>query len=121
MSMTWAVEYTDNFGEWWDGLTEGEQKDVAVVVGLLGEHGVDLPFPYSSKVADSKFSSMRELRIQHKGEPYRVLYAFDPRRSAILLIGGCKTGNSRWYEIHIPVADKLFKKHLDVLSKEERK
>ena len=121
MSMAWNVEYTDEFGEWWDRLTEDEQKDIAVVVGLLGEQGVDLPFPYSSKIAGSTFSSMRELRIQHKGEPYRILYAFDPRRSAILLIGGCKTGNNRWYEIHIPIADKLFKDHLDELAEEERK
>jgi hypothetical protein len=91
------------------------------VVGLLGEHGVDLPFPYSSKISGSSFNYMRELRIQHKGEPYRVLYAFDHRRSAILLIGGCKTGNNRWYEIHIPIADKLFKEHLDELTKEERR
>lgn len=121
MSMTWDVEYTDEFGEWWSDLTEGEQKDVAVVVGLLGEQGVDLPFPYSSKISGSSFNYMRELRIQHKGEPYRVLYAFDPRRSAILLIGGCKTGNNRWYEIYIPIADKLFKDHLDELTEEERK
>ena len=48
---------------------------------------------------------MRELRIQHEGRPYRVLYAFDPRRSAILVLGGDKTGNDRWYEEQVPVAD----------------
>ena len=119
--MAWDVEYTDEFGEWWNGLTDGEQKDIAVVVGLLTEHGVDLAFPYSSKISGSSFSSMRELRIQHKGEPYRILYAFDPRRFAILLLGGCKTGNNRWYEIHIPRADKLYHEHLHALAKEERK
>ena len=55
---------------------------------------------------------MRELRIQHQGDPYRVLYAFDPRRMAILLIGGCKTGNDRWYEEWVPVADYLYDEHL---------
>ena len=63
---------------------------------------------------------MRELRIQHKGRPYRILYAFDPRRAAILLIGGDKTGNDRWYEVYVPVADKLYAEHLRQLKKERK-
>jgi hypothetical protein len=61
---------------------------------------------------------MRELRIQHEGRPYRTLYAFDPRRAAILLIGGDKTGNDRWYEEFVPIADGLYGDHLDELRKE---
>ena len=57
---------------------------------------------------------MRELRIQHRGRPYRVLYAFDPRRSAILLLGGDKTGDDRWYVVNIPVADRLYAKTLSL-------
>jgi len=63
-------------------------------------------------------SHMRELRIQHKGMPYRVLYALDPRRSAILLIGGNKTGKDRWYDEHVPQADKLYDEHLHELREE---
>jgi hypothetical protein len=55
---------------------------------------------------------MRELRIQHQGDPYRVLYAFDPRRFAILLTGGCKAGDDRWYETLVPIADDLYDEHL---------
>ena len=55
---------------------------------------------------------MRELRIQHQGRPYRILYVFDPRRTAILLIGGDKTGHKRWYASFIPVADDLYDQHL---------
>lgn len=55
---------------------------------------------------------MRELRIQHEGRPYRILYAFDPRRIAILLIGGDKTGDKRWYASFIPIADDLYEQHL---------
>lgn len=62
---------------------------------------------------------MRELRVQHMGKPYRVLYVFDPRRISILLIGGNKTGNNRWYEKYIPIADNLYKQHLDSLKQEE--
>ena len=61
---------------------------------------------------------MRELRVQHKGDPYRMLYAFDPRRCAILLIGGKKTGRDRWYEEHIRNADRLYDEHLQALKKE---
>jgi hypothetical protein len=64
---------------------------------------------------------MRELRIQHAGRPYRVLYAFDPRRAAILLIGGDKTGDKRWYEVHVPLADRLYEEHLNELAEEARK
>ena len=61
---------------------------------------------------------MRELRIQHEGQPYRVPYAFDPRRAAILLLGGDKTGNDRWYEEHVPVADSLYDEYLKELERE---
>jgi hypothetical protein len=61
---------------------------------------------------------MRELRIQHQGRPYRILYAFDPQRTGILLIGGDKTGDKRWYDIHIPIADRLYDTHLEILKKE---
>ena len=61
---------------------------------------------------------MRELRIQHAGRPYRVLYAFDPRRVAILLIGGDKTGDDRWYEKNVPIADKTYEAHLEALKEE---
>lgn len=61
---------------------------------------------------------MRELRIQHAGDPYRVLYAFDPKRSAILLIGGNKTGNDRWYEEYVPTADNPYDDHLETLRQE---
>ncbi len=93
-------------------MTSDEQVEIDAVVGLLEERGPNLPFPYSSGVEQSKFSHMRELRIQYKGDPYRILYAFDPRRSAILLIGGNKAGDARWYEKFVPLADKLYEEHL---------
>ena len=61
---------------------------------------------------------MRELRIQHKGRPYRVLYAFDPRRTAILLLGGDKTGNDDWYKENVPVADRLYDEYISELNQE---
>jgi len=58
---------------------------------------------------------MKELVIQHAGRPYRVLFAFDPRRTGILLIGGDKTGKDRWYEEFVPVANSLLDEHLNQL------
>ncbi len=117
-TMSWQVEYTDEFGDWWETLDENEQDSIAVYVLLLEQRGSTLPFPYSSGIEGSKHSHMRELRVQHKGKPYRILYAFDPRRTAILLIGGNKTGHERWYDEYIPKADKLYDDHLDALKKE---
>jgi hypothetical protein len=116
--MTWDVEYTDEFGAWWNGLSEAEHESVDASVRLLEARGPSLPFPYSSGIEMSKHGHMRELRIQHRGRPYRVLYAFDPRRSAILLLGGDKTGDDRWYETNVPVADRLYDEHLELLRKE---
>lgn len=116
--MSWEVEYVDEFEKWWNSLDEAEQNSVAAVVGLLENFGTNLGHPYSSGINMSEYSHMRELRIQHKGRPYRVLYAFDPRRVAILLIGGDKTGQNNWYEKFVPVADRLYKEHLALLEGE---
>lgn len=112
------VEYTDAFGAWWQGLAEGEQESVAHGVGLLEAKGPTLGHPYSSGVAGSRHGHMRELRIQHQGRPIRVFYAFDPRRTAILLIAGDKTGDDRFYDRMVPVADRLYDEHLEELKRE---
>ena len=109
----WEVEYTDEFGEWWETLTEGEQDAIDVAVRLLEERGPQLAYPYSSHVRGSRHGHLRELRVQYRGQPYRILYAFDPRRIAILLTAGRKTGDDRWYEENVPVADRLYDEHLD--------
>ena len=104
--MDWVVEYTDEFEEWWDELSEEEQDSIATVVRVLQVRDPDLPHPYSSGVKASRHGHMRELRIQHRSDPYRVPYAFDPRRTAILLLGGNKTGDDRWYDEHLQSLSK---------------
>lgn len=108
--MATEVLITTEFENWWNTLDVEEQKSVAVVVDMLEDRGVLLPFPYSSGIAHS--TKLRELRIQHAGEPYRVLYAFDPKRNAVLLLGGNKTGDNRWYEVNVPRAERLFVSYL---------
>jgi hypothetical protein len=69
--MAWDVEFSDEFGEWWDGLDATEQKSVDFTVTLLAEAGPTLKMPHSSGVETSRHRHMRELRIQHEGHPYR--------------------------------------------------
>jgi len=108
----WEVEYTDEFEQWWETLSEAEQDAVAFSVGLLQSEGTFLRFPHSSDVKQSRHSSMRELRSQCEGRPLRTFYAFDPRRTAILLIGGDKTGDDRFYKVMVPKADKIYDDYL---------
>lgn len=110
------VEYTDEFENWWNELDEFEQVSIAAKVTMLEQLGPQLPFPHSSAIGSSRHSHMRELRVPHRGRPYRVLYAFDPRRMAILLIGGNKEGDARWYEKFVPLADDLYDAHLREIS-----
>ncbi|HSB60885.1 MAG TPA: type II toxin-antitoxin system RelE/ParE family toxin [Vicinamibacteria bacterium] len=105
------VVYTDEFEAWWDGLSEGEQEDVGAVVDALAERGVRLRFPLTSAIKGSKVA-LRELRIQSGGHPLRVFYVFDPKRQAVLLIGGDKAGRDRFYEEIIPRAEAIFEAYL---------
>ena len=118
MQDRWEVEYTDELGEWWAALSEAEMESIDAAVRLLEEKGPNLGFPHTSGIEGSRHAHMRELRVQHEGRPYRLLYAFDPRRCAILLIGGDKTGNGRWYQTYVPIADRLYDAHLNELKKE---
>jgi hypothetical protein len=115
----WSVEFTDEFEVWWDSLTTEEQEDVRASVGVLRQCGPSLGRPHVDSVAVSRYPNMKELRTQHAGRPYRTLFAFDPRRVAILLIGGDKTGNKRWYEEFVPRADKIYAEHLKGIAEEE--
>ncbi len=114
----WEVEYTDEFEAWWENLSEEEQESIDAVVRVLQQVGPRLPRPYSDTVEHSRHQNMKELRVQHRGRPYRILYVFDPRRTAILLIGGDKTGHKNWYKKYVPVADKLYDEHLEALKRE---
>lgn len=102
---------SDEFDEWFQSLDESETDAVAKVVDMLEMQGPTLPFPYSSAIKGSKLA-LRELRVQSRGRPLRVFYAFDRVRQAVLLIGGDKTGKDRFYEIMIPQAERIFARYL---------
>jgi hypothetical protein len=101
---------TDEMVEWFTGLDAEDQEAVDLVVGLLKDQGPTLAGQYSSAIKGSR--KLRELRIQSHGRPLRVFYAFDPRRDAVLLIGGDKTGDGRFYERMIPKAQAIWAQYL---------
>lgn len=105
----WQVQQTDEFGQWWGSLTDEEQDEIDAAVELLEERGPALGRPLVETIKQSKFSNMKELRVGTT----RILFAFDPLRVAILLIGGDKKNKwKKWYDTYVPVADKLYETHL---------
>ena len=70
--MAYEVEFSDEFGEWWDSLTAEEQESVAFSVRILEEEGIHLTRPQADTVRGSKYPNMRELRCQHEGRPYQL-------------------------------------------------
>jgi hypothetical protein len=124
--MAWEVEFTQEFEDWWNTLSCDEQVEIDAKVRLLEDRGPVLPRPHSDVIAQSRHSNMKELRgrvPRPGGEPreLRVLYAFDPERTAILLIGGDKTGNPAWYDHFVPLADDLFDRHLREIERERHR
>lgn len=99
---------TTEFEDWFLDLDDQAAK----AVGLLENLGVRLGFPQSSAIVGASIP-LRELRAQAGGRPLRVFYAFDPKRQAVLLIGGDKTGDNRFYERMIPTAERLWKTYLE--------
>lgn len=117
--MPFAVNTSDEFDSWFAPLEEALQDDILFVVRLLQEHGPQLRRPYADTLEGTSLNNLKELRVQHRGEPYRILFAFDPKREALLLIGGNKAGEKRWYKRMIPLAEAIFERHLETLEKEE--
>ena len=116
--MAWEVEYTEQFLAWWDELTEPERIAITAAVALLQEKGPALTRPYVDTLSkDSQYPNMKELRLQHAGRPYRIMFAFDPRQSVILLIGGVKSGKG-WTAKMVAAADKVYSQYLRELKKE---
>jgi hypothetical protein len=107
------VLYTDEFGTWFETLEEDQQDAVIARVELLETEGPSLGRPTVDTIVGARHPNMKELRVS-KGGAIRILFAFDPRRQAVLLIGGDKTGQwSAWYDKAIPIADDLFDQYLD--------
>jgi hypothetical protein len=113
------IEVTDEFRDWYRNLEEPDADAVSARVELLAEVDPNLKRPVVGEITTSRFAPrMKELRCGTTGA-IRVLFCFDPRRTAVLLLGGAKAGQwDEWYEQAIPQADRLYEVYLDELMKE---
>jgi hypothetical protein len=107
--VAWDVFFTEIAEAWLDDLGEDDFDRVMAAADLLSERGPDLGRPTVDSVASSRHANMKELRTG----TLRALFAFDPERRAIILIGGDKRGDwTGWYERNIPLADDRYDQHL---------
>lgn len=115
--MAWEIEVTDEFTEWWESLSLPEQRTIISSVDVLERQGPALGRPLVDTIRFSRHPNMKELRPPRGN--IRILFAFDPRRMAILLVGGDKTDRwEAWYREMIPRADDLYDEHLETLRRE---
>jgi hypothetical protein len=112
------VVTTDEFAEWFAALDDDQRKAVDHIVGLLELKGLALGYPHSSALKGTHVP-FRELRSQRYSMALRIVYAYDPHRDAVLIIGGDKTGNARFYEEIIPKAEGIWKQYLKERAEEE--
>ncbi|HOA08117.1 MAG TPA: type II toxin-antitoxin system RelE/ParE family toxin [Spirochaetota bacterium] len=117
----WEIERTDEVAVWIMNLDENSRQAVLKSLLILREIGPNLGRPYVDSIKQSRYQNMKELRIQNKLKVYRILFIFDPKRKAVLLIGGDKRGKKDFYDIMIPAAEKLYDKYLKGRYQNENK
>jgi hypothetical protein len=113
--MMWEVIATEDVKNWIAIIDQPTRDGLNSSVALLRELGPNLGRPYVGKISGSNLKNMKELRpLSNATGHFRVLFAFDPTRKAILLIAGDKTGQwKKWYKKHIPIAEALYQIHLE--------
>lgn len=116
--MTWNVENHDEFDPEFDALPEDVQDRILALRSLLKQYGPQLGRPHADTLEDSKHANMKELRFDAADGVWRIAFAFDPKRTAILLVAGDKSGQSKnkFYKRLIAKADKRYDRHLAALK-----
>ncbi len=122
--MAWSVKVTEEYAAWFTALIKQDlasATQVAQAIAALREEGPALGRPLVDRVQGSRIHHLKELRPGSAGRSeIRVLFAFDPTRSALLLVGGDKAGNwQRWYRQNIPIAEQLYLEYTSEQSEQE--
>lgn len=112
----WNVVAASEFTDWFDEVDEEAQVDIREKLRVLETLGPQLGRPLVDTIKESRHKNMKELRVQSNGRPFRIFFAFDSKRNAVLLIGGDKTGDARFYKKMIPKADAIFDEYLEDLE-----
>jgi hypothetical protein len=117
--MEWIVVEHPEFASWFDAQSDELKVEIGAGIRLLQEEGPALGRPRVDTVRGSKFTNMKELRVQYRGQPYRILFAFDLRRQAVLLVGGLKSTDKRWYRTNIPIAEDRLMNYFSSMEKRQ--
>jgi hypothetical protein len=115
--MEWDVLIDPDFAVWLTEQEQGIRISILAHAQLLRQFGPTLGRPYVDTLKGSTLENLKELRVHYRGDPWRVLFVFDPQRQAILLVGGNKQGNKRWYRKAIRLAEQRYERHLAALEK----
>jgi hypothetical protein len=117
--MPWTLVYLDHYTNWLEAQEEELQNEALAQLGVLKQIGPTLGRPRVDTLKDSNLPNLKELRFVHNGAPIRILFAFDPKQQGVVILGGDKTGDKRWYKTNIPVAEKLYAEHIEKQKKED--
>ncbi len=112
----WDIVATLEFQDWFTTVDDEVQFSIREKLRVLEEFGPQLSRPIVDTVKGSGLSNLKELRIQSKGRPFRVFFVFDPKRNAVLLVGGDKTSDKKFYLKMIARAEKIYIEYLEDLK-----
>ena len=108
----WTIERTNEVAAWIAQLDDDAKEAIYKNLLILRELGPSLGRPYVDTINDSKHKNMKELRVQNKKRLFRIFFAFAPDRNALLIIGGDKRGDKRFYQRMIPIADEIYDRYI---------
>jgi hypothetical protein len=117
--MPWKLVYLAEYESWRDDQEEDLQDEAAAQLEVLKLFGPTLGRPRVDTLYDSQLPNLKEVRFYFKGAPIRILFVFDPKQQGVIILGGDKSGDKRWYKKHIPIAEKLYAEHLKKQKKED--
>lgn len=117
--MAWEVEVSDEFREWYQSLPGDLRAGIAAGIDILERYGPETGRPYVDTLKGSNYPNLKELRVQYRGRPWRVLFILDPRRNVYLILGGDKSGDAHWYRDAIRRAERIYKQYLSEIGEGE--
>jgi hypothetical protein len=110
--IVWEVLHTPEFENWYLNQDEDAKTHILRDIKILSEIGPSLGRPLVDTLKNSKISNLKELRVQSNGRPFRIFFLFDPKRNAVILIGGNKKGIKKFYETMIAIAENIYTRYL---------